>query len=172
MLFKTETDKFVDREVKSMEKNFIRVCKTANKFLTLKDINTTERNELFLKAQEELTALFKAITDSRENNVKTMYEILFELMKPFDIPNITKENIIAIYTNVRKNPTQYITSEISIATIRKTRKLERSLKVRQKLELFSFEMQKEICDIQQTLSLHLINSRGDYNDIRWRRKTI
>ena len=77
MLFKTETERFVDREVKSMEKDFKKVCKTANKFLNSKDTNITRRNELFLKAQTELTILFKAITGSREDNVNTMYEILF-----------------------------------------------------------------------------------------------
>lgn len=155
-MFKTKIQRDCNRTMAHLEREFIAMCDPANKLLEWNGTNLRELDDLYAKVAMKVLPLYDTIGDLRKMNVENMKETVMKILAPFKPMNLSKDNCLSIYRDMKRGDLSSITidrGELTFSDCRMISKLERKdVVASQQFEIFAFEMQCEIKKIMDQIN--------------------
>ena len=155
-MFKTKIQRDCNRTMAHLEREFIAMCDPANKLLEWNGTNLRELDELYVKVATKVLPLYDTIGNLRKMNVENMKETVMKILAPFKPINLSKDNCLSIYRDMKRGDLSSVTidrGELTFSECRMISKLERKdVVASQQFEIFAFEMQCEIKKIMDQIN--------------------
>lgn len=155
-MFKTKIQRDCNRTMAHLEREFIAMCDPANKLLEWNGTNLRELDELYVKVATKVLPLYDTIGNLRKMNVENMKETVMKILAPFKPINLSKDNCLSIYRDMKRGDLSSVTidrGELTFSDCRMISKLERKdIVASQQFEIFAFEMQCEIKKIMDQIN--------------------
>ena len=155
-MFKTKIQRDCNRTMAHLEREFIAMCDPVNKLLEWNGTNIRELDDLYTKVAMSVLPLYQVIGDLRKVNMENMKETIIKILTPFKPMNLSKENCISIYRDMKKGDMSSVTierGELTFSECRMISRLERKdVVAAQEFELFAYEMQCEIKKIMDQIN--------------------
>ena len=156
MFFKTKIQRDCNRTKAHLEREFIAMCEPVNELLEWDGNNIKELEILYTCVAMVVSQLYGSIADLRKINMENMKETIMKILAPFKPMNLSKENCISIYRDMKKGDMSGVTidrGELTFSDCRMISKLERKdVVAAQEFELFAYEMQWEIKKIMDQVN--------------------
>jgi hypothetical protein len=163
MFFKTKIQRDCNRTMAHLEREFIAMCEPVNELLEWDGNNVKELEVLYTCVAMVVFPLYDTIANLRKSNLENMKETVMKILAPFKPMNLSKENCISIYRDLKKGDMSSVTidrGELTFSDCRMISRLERKdVVAAQEFEIFAYEMQCEIKKIMNQVN-EFVASKG------------